>query len=220
MRKSCVGLLSVSLMAFTGAAQASGFALGGKVGTLGLGVEGTFSVTPHINLRADVSGMTYDQSDDYAGNGYNIDLDVLVGGLVVDVHPFKGGFHVSGGLYANGTDLTGQADDQPFYNINGVSYPKSAVGTLKADIGFNSAAPYLGVGWGNAADKDKRLGLNFDLGVLYQGSPEVTLSSEGGSLSNDPTFQQELKNEEQDFEDDIKNFKFYPVAAFGLSYRF
>lgn len=220
MRKSCVGLLSVSLLAFTGSAQASGFALGAKVGTLGVGLEGTYSMTPRINLRADINGMTYDQSDSYSGIGYSIDLDVLVGGLLVDVHPFKGGFHVSGGLYANGSELTGQADDQALYNINGVNYPKSAVGTLKADIGFDSVAPYAGVGWGNAVGKNKRLGLNFDLGVLYQGSPDVTLASEGGSLSNDPTFQAELKKEEQNFQDDIDNFKFYPVASFGLSYRF
>ena len=63
-------------------------------------------------------------------------------------------------------------------------------------------------------------GFTLDVGVLMQGEPNVDFNSTGGDLSNDPTFQANLKQEEANAEDDIKGFTVYPVLALGVSYRF
>jgi len=54
-----------------------------------------------------------------------------------------------------------------------------------------------------------------DLGVFYQGSPEVTLTQSSGAVSA-----ADLAQEEKNLEDDLAVFKFYPVVTFGLFYRF
>lgn len=219
MRKPMIGLLGTSLLLVCGQAAAGSVALGVKGGTLGLGLEATVPVAPHFNLRGDISGFTFDRSDSYASNNYDADLDVLVGGVVLDFHPLRGGFHLSGGLYANGSEISAQSTNQGFYTINGTTYSAAQVGTLRATIDTNGLSPYLGLGWGNAVATSKRIGINFDLGLLYQGSPEVKLTADG-TLAANASFQNELKKEEANIENDISGFKYYPVASVGVSYRF
>lgn len=54
--------------------------------------------------------------------------------------------------------------------------PASA-GTIHGEATGSSFAPYLGLGWGSAG-RGGRWGLSFDLGVIYQGSPEVDLTTD------------------------------------------
>ena len=39
-------------------------------------------------------------------------------------------------------------------------------------------------------------------------------------LASDPLFQQQLATEAQALEDDLEEFKYYPVVAVGLTYKF
>jgi len=80
--------------------------------------------------------------------------------------------------------------------------------------------PYAGFGWGNAVGKNKRLGVSFELGVVFQGSPDIELESTGGALSSSPALQAEIAKEEKKIEDDIDDFEYYPVIALGISYKF
>jgi hypothetical protein len=81
----------------------------------------------------------------------------------------------------------------------------------------NPVVPYLGLGWGNAVDNDKRWGISLDVGVYYQGEPEVTLTQVGGTLAVSAA---DLAAEEKQLEDELDDFEFYPVATLGLHYRF
>ncbi|MDZ7769371.1 MAG: hypothetical protein U5K38_09990 [Woeseiaceae bacterium] len=64
-----------------------------------------------------------------------------------------------------------------------------------------------------------RLGLNLDLGVLWQDEPLVSLSSDG-SLANHPTFQDALGNERQELLKETEDFKAWPVVSLGLHFNF
>jgi hypothetical protein len=76
----------------------------------------------------------------------------------------------------------------------------------------------VGLGW---ASRGQGFGFGFDLGVVYQGSPGVTLIPSGPpSVINDPTFQADLERERQAVEDDISEYDLYPVVALTLSYTF
>jgi hypothetical protein len=100
------------------------------------------------------------------------------------------------------------------YSIGNRTYTGAEVGTITGTVDFASSAPYFGVGWGNATSG--RLGIALDLGLVFQGTPQVSLLTTG-ILSSDPTFVQELNREVQELEDEIKEFKYSPVISLGLS---
>jgi hypothetical protein len=78
-------------------------------------------------------------------------------------------------------------------------------------------APYLGAGFDFSIAN--RLGLTLDFGVLWQGEPIVTLTADG-SLANDPVFETALAVERQQLEDEVKDFKAYPVVSLGFNFNF
>ena len=63
------------------------------------------------------------------------------------------------------------------------------IGTIQA------VSHYLGVGWDILFGKNKQFGFLIDLGVVYQGNPEVELSTTG-DLANNAAFLNNLQNEE------------------------
>ena len=79
----------------------------------------------------------------------------------------------------------------------------------------------MGLGW--ASNRNGRgWGVALDLGVMFQGSPEVTdLRLEdpigGGGL---PEVQDFLAEQKRAIEDDLENFQYYPVATLSLRYGF
>jgi hypothetical protein len=119
----------------------------------------------------------------------------------------------------NGNKIDMEARPMTSYIIGDSTYTPSQVGNLKGNIDFNSVAPYAGLGWGNAASKSSKWGLTLDVGVIYQGTPDITLSADG-SLSSNAAFLAELEKERQRLEDSFNEYKYYPVVSFGIYYRF
>ena len=100
--------------------------------------------------------------------------------------------------------------------IGGQTYTQAEAGTLNGAVDFKSTAPYLGIGWGNAANS--RIGLAIDLGIAFQGSPQVDLGATG-QLANTQEFIDELNREQDELQDSLDGFKYYPVIAIGLSFK-
>jgi hypothetical protein len=195
-------------------AGATDVAITAKLGSLGLGVEGTFGLTEQFNARLGLNKFTYDRSETVSDVDYDLDLELQSISVLADWHPFRSKFRFTAGLMSNSNELVGSSATQNV-EINGVNY--GTVG-LDAKLDFDSTAPYFGIGWGNAVAADKGWGFNVDLGVMYQGSGSVTLTATGPDAGSVP--QDELAAEERDFEDDIKGYKYYPVFSFGASYKF
>ena len=61
--------------------------------------------------------------------------------------------------------------------------------------------------------------MTFDLGVVFQGPPRVSLTATGTASSNQ-TFQNDLRMEQTSLQEDLNVFKHYPVVALGISYKF
>lgn len=197
-----------------GSAGADGFGLGVKAGTLGLGVEGTFGLSERLNLRLGIN--SYSLSDDQTASGihYNGKLDLQSGAMLLDWHPFAGTFRLSAGVMFNNNALRLTATPTSPQDIGGTTYTPAQIGTLSGDVTFKKNVPYAGLGWGNAA-RHGRLGFNFEIGALFQGSPKVSLTASGGAVS-----QSDLASEAQSAEADLGSFKVYPVIALGFSFRF
>lgn len=214
MRIQLIRLLALSGLLIAGAAGADGFGLGVKAGTLGLGVEGTFGVSPRVNVRAGINDYSLSRNETASGISYDGDLDLRSLALLLDWHPFAGTFRLTAGLMQNKNALKLTATPTSNQEIGGMTYTPAQIGTLSGDVTFKKSVPYAGIGWGNAA-RHGRFGFNFELGAMFQGSPKVSLTASGGAVS-----QADLASEAQSAEADLDEFKIYPVIALGFSFRF
>ncbi len=193
----------------------------GRIGTLGLGAELSYAFNPMFNARIGINKYTYDYNGKISDVEYDFEYELDSLEFLLDFFPFSGGFHCTVGVLSNNNAVAIDADFTPHesVSIGDTSYSGEDLGHLAGRIDFNSSAPYLGIGWGNAAGEGW-IHLNFDIGVLFQGEPSVELNSYGGVLSDDPIVRNELDKEESDIEDDISGYTYYPVLSLGLSFTF
>ena len=95
------------------------------------------------------------------------------------------------------------------------------VGSLQSVTSFSETAPYLGVGYD--FEIFGKVGLNLDFGVLWQDEPTVTLISTG--IQNAPAQVQALLApallvEQAELEDEMSDFKAWPVLSLSFVYNF
>ena len=201
---------------FSSVGSAQGIGVTAKVGTLGLGIDITKAITPRFNARLGLNGFTYGQSGTQGGIDYDIDLEMQSLALLADWHPFKGGLRVTAGVLYNNNELSMEAKPSASYNIGGSNYTQLQVGKLTGVVDFDKTAPYAGIGWGNAVEEGQRLTFSFDLGVLFQGSPNVEMKATGTSSG----LQADLATEAQQVEDDLDEFEMFPVISAGFAFQF
>lgn len=189
------------------------------ISTLGLGLEAGVRFNETLGLRFGGNWLSFDADREIDDVDYDAEATLASLGALVDYHPFRGGFRLSGGLRFNfnEADLTGRPNED--IEIGDTVFDADDVGTLKGDVSFDVLAPYLGVGYG-AALLDGSLSIGFDLGVMYQGRADVVLDAEDGLLEGDPVLEAELAAEEEDVENDLEDFQFYPVIGLAVVYRF
>ncbi|CAI2717391.1 Putative Outer membrane protein domain-containing protein [Nitrospina watsonii] len=207
-------------MASPGQSAVLGVGVTGKAGTTGLGVDLTLPlITNWVNLRLGYNNLSYFSTsiDDLGGVDYQADLEFQDAPLFIDVHPFHGNFRVTGGVFWLDHDAILTASGQ---NIRVGNNTYNA--TFRADIQHGQDfGPYLGIGWGNAADDNfldlpVAIGFSMDLGVIYVGDSEVSLTQVSGSSIS----QSDLDREARQLEDDLSDVPFYPVFTIGLHIRF
>ena len=199
---------------------ADGLAISVRGGTLGIGLELTKAITKRINAKLVVNDLSFSDDGDVDDIDYDFDIDLFSAGVLLDWHPFNGGFHLSGGLLYSENDLDAKASTNQEFEIGNTTYTSEEIGILRGEIEFSDFAPYLGIGWGNPVGKKRRWKILFDIGVIYLGSSDANLSSTDGTLSNNPIFQADLKREEESLQDDIDDYGLYPVLSLGISYKF
>lgn len=213
-----VGLLCVLMVGSWQTARAEGQAIAGKAGFLGLGVEYTYALNDRVAVRGGINGAQFGFDGVESDIAYDFELIWDSISLSVDLHPLKSPFRLTAGLLLNDNGL--RAESRPVSNIEigGTTYTPSEVGTLSANIGFDHTSPFIGLGW-DWSRKSRRFGVSFDLGVLKQGSPRLTLVADG-SLVSDPRFQQSLATETAELEDDLSGLDLFPFATLGFVVKF
>lgn len=228
--------LAAGLFALAPATAAErGIGVGLRASTLGAGIEAIYSFSSNFNLRAQGNFISLDRSLEEDGVQYDGKLDFQTFGVLADYHPFEGSFRLTGGLYQNGNEIKVQATCPPpngcqVGNSTITSTPGPDPARLNGVIDFNSTAPYAGIGWGNAM-KGSALHFGFDIGVLFQGSPKADLDARGqatvtggvnfaGDIGTNQQVQDQVAAEEQNLQQEIDEFKLYPVISFTIGYRF
>ncbi len=215
-------LLVIAALCTSGAANA-GFGVGFKAGTLGLGVEGRWAPIPWFDIRVGINQYEYDDDIRLAGLGYDSTLTMdtysLTGNFKFPLSPFR----VTAGVLLNGNEF--QASTQPtnsiFMNVGELPFDPNDVGVLQATVTFDDTSPYLGFGFD--FEIFGKVGLNLDLGVLWQGDPIVTLEATG--LETLPWAGQDvleiaIEIERQELENEMSDYKAWPVISLGFVYNF
>lgn len=190
-------------------------------GTLGLGGSLWLTLNESFTLAAGYNGFSYDQ--DVSTSDVNFDGKLRLSNVPVllNWHPFKGTFRLAAGVVFsdNKVEVTGRPNANTTFTINGVNYTAQQVGSLTGTGKYeNSTAPYAGLGW-SKSPKSKGFGAFADFGVMFAGSPKVSLKA-SGPISSDPTFQANLARENQKANDEIAFANVYPVIRVGFLYRF
>lgn len=164
-------------------------------------------------------GLSYSDNRTESGIAYDGTLRLASAGGILDIHPFAGVFRISAGLFWDGNKFRLTAKPQAgVININGIPFTAAQVGTMTGEVKSRSAAPFLGLGWGNAVSEGSDWGFNFEVGALYQGTPKVTLTATGAA--GNPALASAVAAEQTQLQDALNNFKWYPVVQLGITYRF
>ncbi len=201
--------------------QANDIGAGLKVGTNGVALELTFNLIGNINLRGGYSDLTYGDDVEDTDVTYDADLDMQGVFLFADWHPLDTSFRVSAGLYNYfDNEVTGDADPVAgTFTINGVTYSSSDLASLDAEIEFETVAPYVGIGWGNAVG-DGDWSFSFDLGVLYIGDPDVKVNYSCTNPALCSAIDDDIQTEINELEDDVDDYEWWPVLNIGMAYKF
>lgn len=209
--------------------QFSGYAVTGRVSTLGFGIEGTGAISPNFNGRLGLNYFEFGIDTEQSDIEYDADVQLLSVSALVDWFPSeRSEFRVTAGLAYNNNKVDAIARPATNLEIGGIDFPTELIGQLEGELTFpNTISPYIGIGYGNPVNRDRRFGFSVDLGVLFTGSPNVDLNATGpvagaliGAPVVGPLLNQAIQEEEDDLEDDLSGLSVYPVLSVGLSYQF
>jgi hypothetical protein len=208
------------------AAQAQ-VAVTADLGTTGAGFHLVVPMESNLNGRFGVNMLNHNFDRSTNGVDYAIKGKLQTFDVLFDWYLREGSaFHLTGGLVYNGNrfDATAQANQLGKFTLNGTSYSVSDVGILSGRIDYRKAAPYLGIGWGNAlaANTKGHWSFNADLGAFFQGNPNVQLGSYGCTVSKTvcDALIKDVAAEQLRLADDVDSLKLYPVLRASLNYRF
>lgn len=192
-----------------------GLSLG--VGTLGTGASVTYNIEDRFGVR--IAANSYEFDKKIYNDGVSFDSNIELNGVsaTLDWYPWLSYARLSVGLISNSSKVIAT----PYANnltlqVNDTEIILNDAGLTEAEVTFAPISTYLGIGWGNAG-KGEGLSLFADLGVVLQGTPDVSLSIENqielGLTAED------LHAQERRYEKDLKRFRFYPVVTVGVSYN-
>lgn len=222
--KNLAAAFMVAALPFS--AHADDLAVSGKLGTLGFGVELTKPFSDSITGRVGINGLNYSREWTSSSVKYDFNLELQTLSALADWYPWQGTFRTTAGLvYNNNKAALDAKPNGGSYTIEGRSYTAAEVGSLKGEMTFDKVAPYIGIGWGNPAEKAKTWGFVADIGVLYQNTPSVSLNVTCGTAAPEGTatctnLKNDVAAQKNKLDSDLNDFKWYPVVSIGLSYKF
>lgn len=197
-------------------AELSNLGISGDVSTLGLNLSLSYKLNDYVSVSGGFNHFSRSGSGNLKDVDYSYDLQLSSETLLVNLYPFAGGFHLTGGLVHNGNSLslTGQPSSNGTYTFNGNTYTAQQVGTVAAGLTFKSMAPYLGIGWGGNGS----WGMTFDLGVVEQGAPTFNLSA--SAATSNPQLASDVAQQKSITQQDVNSFTWYPQIALGFYFHF
>lgn len=224
MKRNTFKAVLAAIALLTSGVAAADFGIGVKAGTLGLGLEARWKPpVPWFDIRAGVNRYDYGVNGTYANVDYDATLSLdnyyLTGNFKVPLSPFR----LTAGAFSNGNELQMASRDPGAagFDIGGNTFSAASVGALRSVTSFGKTAPYAGVGFD--FELFGKAGINLDFGVLWQGDPSVTLDAtnwDNLSPAEQAALGPALDAERAELENEINNYKAWPVISLGFVYNF
>ncbi len=212
MKRLCVAALAVGLL-LPGVAGAQKLGLAGRAGVLGLGGEVSYNLNRFFGVRGGVGAIPVQVTGDVDKVSYTIKPPSTMQNVGVDVYPLGGKWRLSGGLLFK-HDITMDAAATDSIEFNSHKYSPQQAGTVTGAIAWKSMSPYATMGW---SGRGKGFGMFFDFGASFMGEPAITLSSTGGTFSNDPSFRSNLLAAQDSAQQKAgKYMKILPILSLGF----
>lgn len=216
-----------------------------NAGTQGIGFNAGYEFNRYLKLRFRASWLGYKYEDTWNDMDMSAKLNGNSTGLLLDVHPFAGAFHISAGFnFAPlSVEAHGSMNNLSQYGLAGKTYtlgntdyrlkPGVDSGWVKGEYKWRTCQPYLGIGWSSNGDGDRGLYFSFDLGVNFMGSGNLSVSASSG-IEEKPTgapdtmykdmdsssLRESLLEEGKDIFKIADKIFVYPVLQIGIGYRF
>lgn len=195
------------------------------LGTTGAGFHVVVPMERTLNGRFGANYLSHEFDKTSHGVDYNLKGKLQTYDVLFDWYAIEGSsFRLTGGVVYNGNkfDARGNPNGLGKFTLNGKTYSASDVGILTGRIDYRKAAPYVGIGWGNALAPASRWSVNADVGAFYQGNPNVTLASVGCAAAKTvcTALINDVAAEELRLSKDADKLKFYPVLRLSIGYRF
>lgn len=201
------------------AVKTSGFYAGAHASTNGLGFNIKYIASKNFTFKTGYETLSLNHAFSFSEDemDFAADLDYNTGGLFLLADWFyTKSLYISGGAIINKfqPSLTGYATSDLQYGD--ITIPAEDVG----DFNFYfepeiKTSPYLAVGFRKFFGKSKRVSYNFETGLYYIGSPEVTIETTGLLK---PTSDEAHKHK-QYLEQQFSVYKYYPIAKFDIAVR-
>lgn len=193
----------------------TGFTLGPILSTLGAGLELGYRATPYFGARANLTGWPLHVAFTTGGVSYSGKVSFLSGGLLGDYYPFGGAFRLTAGAHINRDAIDVTATPTNPITISGFVFTPAQIGTLTSNVRYNPVAPYLGAGAETPAMLGGHLVFSLDVGAMYQGRSNVTVTASAGGLAANY-----IAAEEATVKHYTDRLSVYPVVSVGAKYRF
>ncbi|MFM7032624.1 MAG: hypothetical protein ACKOX4_08905, partial [Bacteroidota bacterium] len=146
-------------------------------------------------------------------SGANLLVDVTAkldhADLIVDFHPFRNAFRLSAGLgIFSGNQIKVTANFLDTTKFGEITFTPDDIGSLGLNWVLNTANPYVGLGFGRAAPKN-RIGCGLDLGAYYIGPPKPEILATG--------MVKRTSEQSATLQENLKGYKWLPVLSFRLA---
>lgn len=195
--------------------------IGISIGTLGGGISFAYQLPKNnqLFLKGGVTYIGYGKLYNYNYNSktiIRIDPDLRMGQsyLGVDYTPIKkSSLYLTTGIsYFYNSKFAAFTDTDTGFDTKDLVLTAEDFGKINFELQWNKLAPFVGFGFGRAVSK-KRIGVGFELGSYYIGSPKILLEYTGVlDLTNiDEVLPQVEKN--------MKGYAFLPYLKFTFSYN-
>ena len=193
----------------------TGISLGGAVGTLGLGAEGTFYLTDWANFRLGAHYGTLVYKTTTRGIDYEYDYSALTSMWLIDLYPgFHRNFRFSAGALLKATSVSLDGQPRRSMTFGDRTYTPEQIGGISGKATFDTFSPYIGIGFGNPVRPDQLLQFSFDMGLTVQ-DYSLRLDADNPKVS-----EAAMSRLRSDVSKKIDWLKIYPIISFSISYHF
>lgn len=214
MRRTAIIALTLAFAAAAHQGASAQLGIGARVSTLGVGGELAVDLTPQLVLRGGMGLTPVEPSSTVGDLDVSLDLPTWFN-VGLDLY-LNGAMRLGGGVLFKREDPRFLGEFTQDQEIGGQTFTPQEIGTLIAVLDSPNQVPYALIGFGKHTAPG--VGLFLDLGVAFLGAPDVLMSTEGGTISDDSgPMRTALDAEAQEFEEDAGGYlKLWPIVTLGL----